>query len=168
MTITSSFTALKGLAATLKRRRRGVILCGLFSMLTEFLLMPKLTEKHKRHLRSLGHKLKPVVIIGNHGYTAAVRAELETSIQHHELLKVRVSVGERTARDTVINRFCADVGAELVQRIGHIALIYRPNPDTPRLALPCRANDGSAFPPLRPARHQHPAEHAGKQIQCRR
>lgn len=136
MTITSSFTALKGLAATLKRRRRGVILCGLFSMLTEFLLMPKLTEQHKRHLRSLGHKLKPVVIIGNHGYTDAVRAELETSIQHHELLKVRVSVGERTDRDTVIDRFCADVGAELVQRIGHIALIYRPNPDKPRIALP--------------------------------
>src|SRR3569623_2273962 len=134
MTITSSFTALKGLAATLKRRRRGVILCGLFSMLTEFLLMPKLTEKHKRHLRSLGHKLTPVVIIGNHGYTDAVRAELETSLQHHELLKVRVSVGERTARDTVIDRFCADVGAALDQRLGPIAHFNRPYPAKPHIA----------------------------------
>src|SRR3569833_3156509 len=98
--------------------------------------MSKLTEKQKRHLRSLGHKLKPVVIIGNHGYTAAVRAELETTNQHHELLKVRVSVGERSDRDTVIDRVCADVGAELVQRSGHIALFYRPNPVMPRIALP--------------------------------
>src|SRR3569832_4671 len=136
MTITSSFTALNGLAATLKRRRVDGILCGLLNALTECLRMSKLTEKQKRHLRSLGHRLKPVVIIGAHGYTEAVRAELDTSLQRHELMKVRVSVGERETRDLIISQLCADTGAALVQRIGHIALIYRANRDKPRITLP--------------------------------
>src|SRR3569832_1666599 len=98
--------------------------------------MSKLTEKQKRNLRSLGHRLKPVVIIGAHGYTAAVRAELDTSLQRHALLKVRVSVGERETRDLIISQRCADTGAALVQRFGHIALIYRANRDKPRFTLP--------------------------------
>lgn len=136
MMMMSSFTALKGLAATLKRKRDGDILCGLFAVLTECLLMSTLNEKQKHYLRSLGHKLKPVVIIGGNGYTEAVRAELESSIQRHELMKVRVSVGECGARDSAITQLCSDIGAMLVQRIGNIALIYRRNSHKPRIALP--------------------------------
>lgn len=98
--------------------------------------MLKITEKQKRHLRSLGHALKPVVIIGAHGYTESVRTELDMSLQHHELLKVRVGIGEREARDLTISQLCFDMKAQLVQRIGHIALIYRPNADKPRITLP--------------------------------
>ena len=98
--------------------------------------MLKITEKQKRHLRSLGHALKPVVIIGAHGYTESVRMELDTSLQHHELLKVRVGAGERDARDLIISQLCLDMQAILVQRIGHIALIYRPNENKPRITLP--------------------------------
>lgn len=132
----SSFTALNGLAATLKRGRDGGILCGLFALTGTMLLMSTLTEKQKRYLRSLGHKLKPVVVVGGNGYTDAVRNELDSSIRHHELMKVRVSVGERDARDAVVAQLCADVGATLVQRVGNIALIYRANTEKPRIALP--------------------------------
>lgn len=98
--------------------------------------MLKITEKQKRHLRSLGHALKPVVIIGAHGYTESVRMELDMSLQHHELLKVRVATGEREARDLIVSQLCLDMQALLVQRIGHIALIYRPNASKPRITLP--------------------------------
>jgi len=98
--------------------------------------MPTLTEKQKRHLRGLGHKLKPVVMIGAGGFSAAVRNELDLSLTRHELLKVRLSVGEREARDALILRLCAETAAQLVQRIGNIALLYRRNPDKPRLVLP--------------------------------
>ena len=98
--------------------------------------MTSLSEKQKHHLRGLGHSLKPVVMIGNAGYTPAVRTELDLSLSRHELLKVRVSVGDRTARDALIEQLCADTAAQLVQRIGNIALLYRRNPDKPRLALP--------------------------------
>ncbi len=98
--------------------------------------MSALTEKQKHHLRGLGHKLKPVVMIGAQGYTAAVRNELDLSLTRHELLKVRVSGGVREERDALIDQLCADSGAQLVQRIGHIALLYRRHPDKPRLVLP--------------------------------
>ena len=98
--------------------------------------MSSLTEKQKQHLRGLGHKLKPVVMIGNAGYTPAIRNELDLSLTRHELLKVRVSVGDREARDELINQLCAETTAQLVQRIGNIALLYRRNTDKPRLVLP--------------------------------
>lgn len=98
--------------------------------------MSSLTEKQKRHLRGLGHKLKPVVTVGAQGYTAAVRNELDLSLTRHELLKVRVNTGEREARDALIDQLCAETAAQLVQRIGNVALLYRRHPDKPRLVLP--------------------------------
>lgn len=98
--------------------------------------MSPLTEKQKRHLRGLGHKLKPVVMIGAHGYTPAVSNELGLALTRHELLKVRISSGDREARDRLITQLCDEAAAQLVQRIGNIALLYRRNPDKPRLVLP--------------------------------
>ena len=88
--------------------------------------MQSLTEKQKRHLRGLGHKLKPVVMIGN---------ALDHSLTHHELLKVRISTGDRVVRDELVLRLCIDTDAQLVQRIGNIALLYRRNPDNPHITL---------------------------------
>jgi RNA-binding protein len=98
--------------------------------------MSSLTEKQKHHLRGLGHKLKPVVMIGNAGYTPAIRNELELSLNRHELLKVRVSSSDREARDALIEQLCTETAAQLVQRVGNIALLYRRNQEKPRLVLP--------------------------------
>lgn len=94
-----------------------------------------LTEPQKRHLRKLGHTLKPVVLIGANGLTAPVHAEIETAINHHELIKVRVNAADRETRDAMVAEICAIARADLVQRIGHIALIFRRNPDKPKVAL---------------------------------
>ncbi|MGA7801543.1 MAG: YhbY family RNA-binding protein [Gammaproteobacteria bacterium] len=94
-----------------------------------------LTERQKRHLRGLGHGLKPVVIIGGAGLTEAVHRELELSLAHHELLKVRVNAGDRAERERMIGELCGRTGAELVQRVGHVALIFKRNRDRPRVSL---------------------------------
>ncbi len=131
-----NFTPLKGLPATLKRADDDDILPGLCESDTAIPRMSTLTEKQKRHLRGLGHKLKPVVMIGAQGFTAAVRNELDLSLTRHELLKVRITAGEREARDALIEQLCAESSAQLVQRVGNIALLYRRNPDKPRVVLP--------------------------------
>lgn len=97
-----------------------------------------LTEPQKRHLRGLGHALKPVVIIGGNGLTAAVQAEIEAALAYHELIKVRVNADDRDSRQAMIAAMCAESGAEAVQRIGHVALLFRRNRDKPKVELPRR------------------------------
>ena len=88
-----------------------------------------LSEAQKKFLRGLGHHLKPVIMVGDAGLTAAVLDEYERTISHHELIKVSVRVGDRAARDEIIGALCDSSGAQLVQRIGNIAVLYRRNPD---------------------------------------
>ena len=88
-----------------------------------------LTEKMKHDLRGSGHTLKPVVSIGNAGLSKAVLREIELSLEHHELMKIKISGAERNERKQIITRICDQFDAELVQAIGHIALIYCKHPD---------------------------------------
>jgi RNA-binding protein len=84
-----------------------------------------LLENQKRSLRQRGHALKPVVIIGNAGLSEAVVREIDRSLEHHELMKVRLGGADREAKRRLIASICESCHAELVQSIGHIALIYR-------------------------------------------
>ncbi len=95
-----------------------------------------LSESRKKTLRGLGHRLKPVVMIGDAGLTEGVMREFEAAIGHHELVKVRVRVGDREARDSIIEELCRRSGASLVTRIGNVALIFRRNEDDPKVVLP--------------------------------
>ena len=82
----------------------------------------------KKQLRSLAHGLNPVVMIGQLGLTDAVLAETELALDHHELIKVRIRA-EREERKLISEKICTQTGAELIQTIGQIAVIYRPNPN---------------------------------------
>ena len=95
-----------------------------------------LTESQKKYLRGLGHQLKPLVMVGDAGLSDAVLAEFEGTLDHHELIKVRVKVGDREERDRIIISLCDSAGAELVQRIGNTALLYRENPEKKKIVLP--------------------------------
>lgn len=95
-----------------------------------------LTESQKKYLRGLGHHLKPVVEIGNAGLSESLLNEFELTLNHHELIKVKVRAGDHEQRDEMITTLCKTGKADLIQRIGSIALIYRPNPDKNRIRLP--------------------------------
>jgi RNA-binding protein len=95
-----------------------------------------LSESQKKYLRGLGHSLKPVVMVGDSGLTEAVLSEFNSCLEHHELIKVRVKVGDREERDRIITKLCDSGQAELVQRIGNMALLYRENPEKKRIRLP--------------------------------
>ena len=77
-----------------------------------------------------------MVMVGDAGLRDSVLAEFESSLEHHELIKVRVKVGDREKRDRIIMSLCDFAGAELVQRIGNTALLYRENPEKKRIQLP--------------------------------
>ena len=82
----------------------------------------------KKKLRAEAHTLKPVVMIGQSGLTAAVLSEIEQALDSHELIKVKMRA-ERNERKLISEKICANTGAALIQTIGQIAVIYRLNPD---------------------------------------
>ena len=96
-----------------------------------------LSEPQKQYLRGLGHHLKPVIVVGAGGLSEAVIKEFESTINHHELIKVRVRSGDRDSRDDMIQKMC-DQETMLVARIGNVALLFRRNTDKPRINLPRR------------------------------
>lgn len=81
----------------------------------------------KKQLRANAHTLKPVVMIGQSGLTDAVLAEVELALNSHELIKVKIRA-ERDERKLISEKMCAATGAELIQAIGQIAVLYRLNP----------------------------------------
>jgi RNA-binding protein len=76
-----------------------------------------------RQLRAIGHRLKPIVTIAGNGLSEGVRAELERALSDHELIKIKLAVGDRETRDAVLDELLKAHGAELVQRVGNTALI---------------------------------------------
>ena len=95
-----------------------------------------LSESQKKYLRGLGHELKPVIIIADAGLSDSVMKEFRSTIEHHELIKVRVRAGDRETRDNIISELCQKGSAELVTRIGNVALIYRRNDENPQIPMP--------------------------------
>ena len=86
----------------------------------------------RKHLRTLGHGLKPVVMIADRGVTEGVGAELERALEDHELIKVKLAIADPADRKLITGHICQNHRAELIQSIGKIILIFRaakkPNP----------------------------------------
>lgn len=95
-----------------------------------------LTSAQNRFLRGQAHELKAMLQVGGKGVTDAVLAELDGALEHHELIKVRIAAEDRDDRDGVIAALVERSGAALVQRIGHIAILYRPSRDRRQIVLP--------------------------------
>jgi RNA-binding protein len=101
------------------------------------MVMPSaLSNAQKRYLRGLAHDLKPVVMVGAKGVGTALVAELDQALDLHELIKVKVAAEDREARDAAIAALVEAAGAELVARIGHVAVLYRRSKDKPLVILP--------------------------------
>jgi len=82
----------------------------------------------KKRLRAEAHGLKPVIMIGQSGLTAAVLAEIELALDSHELIKIRIRA-ERDDRKQISEKIISDTGAEFIQAIGQIIVVYRRNPN---------------------------------------
>lgn len=95
-----------------------------------------LSPSQKRYLRSLAHDLHPVILLGAKGATEAVVKELDLALSHHELVKVKLSGGDKEEREAQIQTLLDGTSAESVQQIGHVVVLFRRNEDDPRLALP--------------------------------
>jgi RNA-binding protein len=95
-----------------------------------------LTAAQSRFLRGQAHELKAMLQVGGKGVTDALLAEIDGALEHHELIKVKVAAADREERDALIGQIADRSGAALVQRIGHVAVLYRPSKDRRQIVLP--------------------------------
>jgi RNA-binding protein len=95
-----------------------------------------LTGKQRRHLRSLGHPLEPVVQIGKNGITDGVIAAVDEALEQHELVKVRIGTECPEDRHEVAERLGPATRSEVAQLLGRTILVYRRHPKEPKIKLP--------------------------------
>ena len=91
--------------------------------------MPELSPTRRRELKARAHALDPVVLIGGAGLSPAILAEIDRGLKSHELIKVRVNGADRPGREAILEEICRRTGAQPVQHIGKILVLYRENPE---------------------------------------
>ena len=97
-------------------------------------LSPQLTGKQRRYLRSLGHGLRAIVMVGQKGVSEGLIENMDGALTAHELVKVKVH--DAGAIDEVAQALHDATGAQLAQKIGKNLLFYRAHPEEPEIRLP--------------------------------
>lgn len=97
--------------------------------------MTELVGKDRRALRALGHHLEPVVQIGRQGITAALVEATIDALITHELIKVKILEGAPVDRKEAAAQLAEETGSELAQVLGRTFLLYKPNPDAPKIVV---------------------------------
>ncbi len=95
-----------------------------------------LTAAQIRFLRGQAHGIKAMLQVGGKGITDALVAEIDGALEHHELIKIKVGASDRDERDAMIATLVERTRAALVQRIGHVAVLYRQSTDRRQIVLP--------------------------------
>lgn len=88
-----------------------------------------LSNQERKRLKGLGHHLKPVVIIAGQGLSEGVVAEINRALTDHELIKIRVAVGDRAEREALAAQCCQLNRAQCVAQIGRSLILYRRHPE---------------------------------------
>lgn len=103
-----------------------------------------LTGKQRRHLRALGHDLKPIVQVGKNGIDEGLVAALDQALADHELVKIKIGEGAGLDRQEAADELAKQTRSEVAQVLGYTVLLYRPDPEDPKITLPAgKAPTGS-------------------------
>ena len=89
--------------------------------------MPGLSPTRRRELKARAHALSPVVLIGGAGLSPSAVAEIDRALKSHELIKVRVPGADRHGREAILEGICGQTGAQPVQHIGKVLVVFREN-----------------------------------------
>lgn len=95
-----------------------------------------LNPKQRRHLKGLGHHLKPIVTVGKEGLSDTVVSALEEALFQHELVKVRVGNTSELDRHEVSEELAKRSKSSLASVLGKTILLYKAHPEKPVIKLP--------------------------------
>ena len=87
-----------------------------------------LSNVEKKALRKKAVALKPVVMIGQHGLTKAVLAEVDNALDAHELIKILIRGASKNDRIEQSLKIEKDLDAEAIHQIGGVIVFFRRAP----------------------------------------
>ena len=93
-----------------------------------------LNSRQRQFLKAQAHALNPLILLGNDGLSEAVIKELDSTIEHHELVKIKLNAGD--GRKEQAAKAAEAVNAELVQVVGRIVTLFRQRKEESRFILP--------------------------------
>ncbi|MFM2317820.1 MAG: hypothetical protein RLZZ215_441 [Pseudomonadota bacterium] len=94
----------------------------------------ELTDAQRKRLKGLAHALHPIILIGQHGLKDSILVELDQALEYHQLVKIKISVGDRELRNEILEQILEHTTeAILIQQIGNTAILYQRNPERPYL-----------------------------------
>ena len=95
-----------------------------------------LTGKQRAYLRSLAQKEECILYVGKAGVTDPVIAETNDALAARELVKGRVQEACMYTAGEAQRLLCEACGAEGVQVIGRVFVLYKKNDRQPKITLP--------------------------------
>ena len=95
-----------------------------------------ITSKQRSYLKSLAHQLDPLVYIGKNDLTDNILNEIDTCLEHRELVKIKIQESCLLDPKETANEVAEKLGAEFVQAIGRKFVLYRRAKEEPQIVLP--------------------------------
>ncbi len=92
--------------------------------------------KQKKYLRGLAHDMRPLVHVGQRGLGPSVVKQIDAGLSDHELIKVKLSAEAPLDRKQAAAQIEQELGCTVAGSIGRVLILYRRNPDNPRIEVP--------------------------------
>jgi len=94
----------------------------------------ELTGAQRKYLRGLANPRKALVQVGDSGVSDAVIQALNTALEDHELVKVRLFRPKDKKEDA--KGLAERTHAQLCGLVGHTVILYRQNQEKPKIEIP--------------------------------
>ena len=108
--------------------------------------MVTLTGKDRRALRAMGNPLRAVVYVGKEGVTDALLQSIGEAHARHELIKVKIVELAGHDRKDVAAQLEQRTDSQVVGMVGGTILLYRRDPESPKIVLPSESGGESEEP----------------------
>jgi len=86
-----------------------------------------LSKPRIKELRGIGHGIEANVLVGRAGLSAEIVAAARAALERHGLIKAKLTPQCEVDKDVAADELAWATGAILVQRIGKMMLLYRPD-----------------------------------------
>ena len=95
-----------------------------------------LNGKQRAYLRSIANTIDTILIIGKGGITQQVIKQADDALSAREIIKGKVLENSDLTSRQAADMLSEEVSSDVVQVIGSKFVLYRPNPDEPKIVLP--------------------------------